>query len=231
MISKLTACLLEDKSPLSDSGWLGSAGPAVVEGARVAPGPARRQHPGHGRWRAEQQAGRRQHHQLGVWDRHARALPGSSRPPRHPHGAVPRCVCGGFLTRVKVSLLFQVALNWMYTFITLHLSHFSCLFLQALVNKYSCVFCSVTGECLWCLLFRTSLSPYSYDEGCLSNSQDHIPLAALPLLATSAPQYQDAVAAVIVRANQVYGDFIKSLEGTAFSGQVSVLWFHIKNES
>lgn len=77
------------------------------------------------------------------------------------------------------------------------------------------------SECL-CLLSRTSLSPYSYDEGCLSNSQDHIPLAALPLLATSAPQYQDAVAAVIVRANQVYGDFIKSLEGTAFSGQVSV---------
>ncbi|KAG9328487.1 hypothetical protein JZ751_013551, partial [Albula glossodonta] len=67
------------------------------------------------------------------------------------------------------------------------------------------------------------LSPYSYDEGCLSSSQDHIPLAALPLLATSAPQYQDAVATVIVRANQVYGDFIKSLEGAAFSGQVCLI--------
>ncbi|CAG5867723.1 unnamed protein product [Menidia menidia] len=49
----------------------------------------------------------------------------------------------------------------------------------------------------------SNLSPYSYDEGCLSSSQDHIPLAALPLLATSAPQYQDAVATVILRANQV----------------------------
>lgn len=66
-----------------------------------------------------------------------------------------------------------------------------------------------------------SLSPYSYDEGCLSSSQDHIPLAALPLLATSAPQYQDAMAAVVVRANQVYTDFLKSLDGAAFSGQVS----------
>lgn len=66
-----------------------------------------------------------------------------------------------------------------------------------------------------------SLSPYSYDESCLSSSQDHIPLAALPLLATSAPQYQDAVAAVILRANQVYSDFIKSLEGESFNGQVS----------
>lgn len=67
-----------------------------------------------------------------------------------------------------------------------------------------------------------SLSPYSYDESCLSSSQDHIPLAALPLLATSAPQYQDAVATVILRANQVYGDFIKSLEGESFNGQVGV---------
>ncbi|KAG9333202.1 hypothetical protein JZ751_012983 [Albula glossodonta] len=32
---------------------------------------------------------------------------------------------------------------------------------------------------------------------------------------------RDAVATVIMRANQVYGDFIKSLEGATFSGQVS----------
>uniref|UniRef100_A0A087XFM6 Phosphatidylinositol transfer protein membrane associated 2 n=1 Tax=Poecilia formosa TaxID=48698 RepID=A0A087XFM6_POEFO len=69
----------------------------------------------------------------------------------------------------------------------------------------------------------SNLSPYSYDESCLSSSQDHIPLAALPLLATSAPQYQDAVATVILRANQVYSDFIKSPEGAAFSGQVCVI--------
>ncbi|XP_029998691.1 membrane-associated phosphatidylinositol transfer protein 2 isoform X4 [Sphaeramia orbicularis] len=69
----------------------------------------------------------------------------------------------------------------------------------------------------------SNLSPYSYDEGCLSSSQDHIPLAALPLLATSAPPYQDAVATVIVRANQVYADFIKSLDGAAFSGQVCLI--------
>lgn len=66
-----------------------------------------------------------------------------------------------------------------------------------------------------------SLSPYSHDEGYLSSSQDHIPLAALPLLATSSPQYQEAVATVIQRANLAYGDFIKSQEGVTFSGQVS----------
>ncbi|XP_029881068.1 membrane-associated phosphatidylinositol transfer protein 2 isoform X11 [Aquila chrysaetos chrysaetos] len=69
----------------------------------------------------------------------------------------------------------------------------------------------------------SSLSPYSYDEGCLSNSQDHIPLAALPLLATSSPQYQEAVATVIVRANQAYSEFIRSKEGMSFNGQVCLV--------
>lgn len=65
-----------------------------------------------------------------------------------------------------------------------------------------------------------SLNPYSHDEGCLSSSQDHVPLAALPLLAISSPQYQDAVATVIERANQVYREFLKSSDGIGFSGQV-----------
>ncbi|XP_075882035.1 membrane-associated phosphatidylinositol transfer protein 2-like isoform X3 [Nelusetta ayraudi] len=69
----------------------------------------------------------------------------------------------------------------------------------------------------------SNLSPYSYDESCLSSSQDHIPLAALPLLATSSPQYQEAMTTVIVRANQVYSDFIKSLDGASFSGQVCLI--------
>ncbi|XP_038618454.1 membrane-associated phosphatidylinositol transfer protein 2 [Tachyglossus aculeatus] len=69
----------------------------------------------------------------------------------------------------------------------------------------------------------SNLSPYSHDEGCLSNSQDHIPLAALPLLATSSPQYQEAVATVIQRANQAYGEFIKSQAGMSFSGQVCLI--------
>ncbi|XP_042636428.1 membrane-associated phosphatidylinositol transfer protein 3 [Orycteropus afer afer] len=68
-----------------------------------------------------------------------------------------------------------------------------------------------------------SLSPYSHDDGSPSNSQDHAPLAALPLLAISSPQYQDAVATVIARANQVYGEFLKSPDGIGFSGQVCLI--------
>ncbi|KAM9055540.1 membrane-associated phosphatidylinositol transfer protein 2 isoform 4-T7 [Megaptera novaeangliae] len=69
----------------------------------------------------------------------------------------------------------------------------------------------------------SDLSPYSHDEGCLSSSQDHVPLAALPLLATSSPHYQEAVATVIQRANLAYGDFIKSQEGVTFNGQVCLI--------
>uniref|UniRef100_G3TJW1 PITPNM family member 3 n=1 Tax=Loxodonta africana TaxID=9785 RepID=G3TJW1_LOXAF len=68
-----------------------------------------------------------------------------------------------------------------------------------------------------------NLSPYGHDEGGPSNSQDHAPLAALPLLAISSPQYQDAVATVIERANQVYGEFLKSSDGVGFSGQVCLI--------
>ncbi|KAK5852249.1 hypothetical protein PBY51_023733 [Eleginops maclovinus] len=77
--------------------------------------------------------------------------------------------------------------------------------------------------CVEAFALVSNLSPYSYDESCLSSSQDHIPLAALPLLATSAPQYQEAVATVILRANQVYNDFLKSVEGSSFNGQVCVI--------
>ncbi|XP_051828648.1 membrane-associated phosphatidylinositol transfer protein 2 isoform X4 [Antechinus flavipes] len=69
----------------------------------------------------------------------------------------------------------------------------------------------------------SNLSPYSHDEGCLSNSQDHIPLAALPLLATSSPQYQEAVAMVIQRANHAYNEFLRSQDGMTFNGQVCLI--------
>lgn len=68
----------------------------------------------------------------------------------------------------------------------------------------------------------SSLNPYSYDESCVSSSVDHLPLAALPLLAIVSPRYQDTVATVIARANQVYHSFLQSEEGQGFTGQVSL---------
>ncbi|KAF5896403.1 membrane-associated phosphatidylinositol transfer protein 3, partial [Clarias magur] len=67
------------------------------------------------------------------------------------------------------------------------------------------------------------LNPYSYDESCVCTSVDHLPLAALPILAIAGPQYQEAVAAGIAQANQVYHDFLQSPEGLGFTGQVCLV--------
>ena len=152
------------------------------------------------RW-AEQQAGRWEHAERGVWDGDEGPLPHGARPHRHPDGPVSRRVCRRLLAGLQVS---DAPECW------------AVIKLSGVIHAGPAVW----GNNLLSLL--CSLSPYSYDESCLSSSQDHIPLAALPLLATSAPQYQDAVATVILRANQVYSDFIKSLEGESFNGQVSV---------
>ncbi|XP_037694004.1 membrane-associated phosphatidylinositol transfer protein 1 isoform X2 [Choloepus didactylus] len=71
----------------------------------------------------------------------------------------------------------------------------------------------------------SNLSPYSHDSDSLSRSQgqDHIPLAALPLLATSSSRYQGAVATVIARTNQAYAAFLRSPEGAGFCGQVVLI--------
>ncbi|KAM8807445.1 membrane-associated phosphatidylinositol transfer protein 1 [Eudromia elegans] len=69
----------------------------------------------------------------------------------------------------------------------------------------------------------SKLSPYSHDRDSLSSSQDHIPLAALPLLATSSGSYQHAVGTVITRANQAYSTFLHSGEGAGFCGQVVLI--------
>uniref|UniRef100_A0A8D2IUG1 DDHD domain-containing protein n=1 Tax=Varanus komodoensis TaxID=61221 RepID=A0A8D2IUG1_VARKO len=69
----------------------------------------------------------------------------------------------------------------------------------------------------------SKLSPYSHDGDSLSSSQDHIPLAALPLLATSSGSYQNAVATVISRTNQAYANFIHSPDGIGFCGQVLLI--------
>uniref|UniRef100_M3ZAR7 Phosphatidylinositol transfer protein membrane associated 1 n=1 Tax=Nomascus leucogenys TaxID=61853 RepID=M3ZAR7_NOMLE len=62
-----------------------------------------------------------------------------------------------------------------------------------------------------------------HDGDSLSRSQDHIPLAALPLLATSSSRYQGAVATVIARTNQAYSAFLRSPEGAGFCGQVVLI--------
>ncbi|XP_034941683.1 protein retinal degeneration B isoform X2 [Chelonus insularis] len=74
----------------------------------------------------------------------------------------------------------------------------------------------------------SSLSPYSFDvsPSCVDAphiTHDTIPIGAIPLLACSNPEYQDAISKVITGANQAYAEFLKSEEGRGFAGQVSLV--------
>ena len=77
-------------------------------------------------------------------------------------------------------------------------------------------------------MFDYSLSPYSFDvsPSCMdapSVTHDTIPIGAIPLLASSTPDYNDAVSRVISGANQVYQEFVKSEEGRGFNGQICLV--------
>ncbi|KAJ6655788.1 hypothetical protein lerEdw1_004841 [Lerista edwardsae] len=97
-------------------------------------------------------------------------------------------------------------------------AHFPAALGHVLIRLVSC-----PAVCSEAFSLVSNLNPYSCDEAPLSSSEDHVPLAALPLLAISSPQYQDAVAMVISRANQVYNEFLRSPDGTGFSGQVCLV--------
>jgi hypothetical protein len=76
----------------------------------------------------------------------------------------------------------------------------------------------------WCVMCF-SLSPYSFDvsPSCTDTphvTHDSIPIGAIPIFASSAPEYQDYVSRIISGANTVYHEFIKSEEGQGFNGQV-----------
>ncbi|XP_032681683.1 protein retinal degeneration B isoform X3 [Odontomachus brunneus] len=95
----------------------------------------------------------------------------------------------------------------------------------SMVGHVCIKFVSCPSICTEGLGILSSLSPYSFDvsPSCMDAPQithDTIPIGAIPLLASSSSDYQDAVSRVVMGANQVYHDFIKSDEGKGFSGQI-----------
>lgn len=72
-----------------------------------------------------------------------------------------------------------------------------------------------------------SLSPYSFDTSPSAVSDipnlTDVPIGAIPLLTTCAPDFQDAINKTTVTANAIYADFLKSEEGKGFSGQVAII--------
>ncbi|XP_020294135.1 protein retinal degeneration B isoform X3 [Pseudomyrmex gracilis] len=99
---------------------------------------------------------------------------------------------------------------------------------SSMVGHVSIKFVSCPSICTEGLGILSSLSPYSFDvsPSCADTPQvthDTIPIGAIPLLASSSSDYQDAVLRVVTSANQVYHDFIKSDEGKGFNGQICLV--------
>lgn len=70
-----------------------------------------------------------------------------------------------------------------------------------------------------------SLSPYSFDvsPSCTDAphvTHDSIPIGAIPLFATTTPEYRDTLSKVIAAANATYHEFVRSVEGRGFNGQI-----------
>lgn len=91
------------------------------------------------------------------------------------------------------------------------------------------VSCPIT--CAEALSYLSSLNPYSFDaspspsaiDGSTSISQDSIPIGAIPLFATSTPEYQETVSKVITTTNLAFQEFLRSEEGQGFNGQICLI--------
>ncbi|OQV25243.1 Membrane-associated phosphatidylinositol transfer protein 1 [Hypsibius exemplaris] len=81
--------------------------------------------------------------------------------------------------------------------------------------------------CAEALTVLSSLTPYSFDVMSSTEttqlSQDHNHLSALSLFATSSPAYRETVTKCIKKANQVYHDFLQSVEGKGYKGPVCLV--------
>ncbi|KAB0792480.1 hypothetical protein PPYR_14439 [Photinus pyralis] len=97
-----------------------------------------------------------------------------------------------------------------------------------LVGHISVRVVSCPSICTESLGILSSLSPYSFDVSPSSTdippvTHDSIPIGAIPLLASSTPDYQEAVTRTVNGANMVYQEFLKSEEGSGFTGQVCLV--------
>ncbi|XP_046962154.1 protein retinal degeneration B isoform X2 [Vanessa cardui] len=97
-----------------------------------------------------------------------------------------------------------------------------------LVGHITIKLVSCPSICTEALGVLSTLSPYSFDcspstSETPSLTNDLIPIGAIPLIATSSPEYYEYVTKTIVSANMAYNEFIKSEDGKGFNGQVCIV--------
>ncbi|XP_045127112.1 protein retinal degeneration B-like isoform X6 [Portunus trituberculatus] len=85
---------------------------------------------------------------------------------------------------------------------------------------------SAPPVCSDSLNILSSLSPYGLDAtpvcGEVSGG-DSVPVGAVPLLATSVPEYDEYVVRTLNSTNAAYHEFLRSEEGHGFNGQVCII--------
>lgn len=72
-----------------------------------------------------------------------------------------------------------------------------------------------------------SLCPYGFDaakdSGGAAGCCDTFPPSILPLLAASGASYEESVTTAILRGNQAFNEFLGSMEGKGFHGEVGLI--------
>ncbi|PAA86408.1 hypothetical protein BOX15_Mlig010626g1 [Macrostomum lignano] len=103
---------------------------------------------------------------------------------------------------------------------------------RCLAGRFAVRLVSVPPLVAEALQALTTVSPYQYrlQRGAASQADasvtlayDHIPMATVPLLFTSSPEYASTLAAVAGRMNERYKEFLASPEGRGFNGQVCII--------
>ncbi|XP_050734057.1 protein retinal degeneration B-like isoform X8 [Eriocheir sinensis] len=85
---------------------------------------------------------------------------------------------------------------------------------------------SAPPVCSDSLNILSSLSPYGLDSAPVCgevSGGDCVPVGAVPLLATSVPEYDECVVRTLNATNAVYHEFLRSEEGQGFNGQVCLI--------
>lgn len=92
----------------------------------------------------------------------------------------------------------------------------------------SCVAEALTALANICPYGATGEAHLNIPEGAQTGYCQHLAPAIVPLLASASAGYDDAVFTALVKANQVYNEFLQSDEGSGFCGEVSVLNMALK---
>ncbi|CAF1335849.1 unnamed protein product [Adineta steineri] len=91
-------------------------------------------------------------------------------------------------------------------------------------GKLAIRFVECRSICIEAINLLSSLSPYgTADTSRDITHSETLPINAIPLFATSHPNYQTVLTNSVASANKVYQEFISSKEGKYFSGQVIII--------